>query len=170
MRDEGCAISQIKKLRAALSGMFATAVDDNLLRSSPVQGIRIPAPLEDEAPGKSKGADPGRVGGPAGGDPGGAGTSFFEFLIHMGLRISEAVGLRWEHIDLGEKPNVKIREQFYRGKRRRLKSGAGRRGYHYRRTGERAAPRKSQPGFCWQGKLPHSDPGTGGRRRDGRSS
>jgi len=48
-------------------------------------------------------------------------------LIHTGLRISEAIGLRWEHVGLGEYPKVKIREQFYRGKRRKLESGAGRR-------------------------------------------
>lgn len=52
---------------------------------------------------------------------------FFEFLTVTGLRISEAIGLRWEHLNLGENPQVKVREQFYRGKRRRLKSGAGRR-------------------------------------------
>ena len=38
---------------------------------------------------------------------------FFEFLAHTGLRISEAVGLTWEHVDLGERPHVKVREQFY---------------------------------------------------------
>lgn len=52
---------------------------------------------------------------------------FFEFLIYTGLRISEAIGLCWEHVDLSEHPKVKIREQFYRGKRRKLKSGAGKR-------------------------------------------
>ena len=52
---------------------------------------------------------------------------FFEFLTHTGLRISEAVGLTWAHVDLGTRPKVQVREQFYRGKRRRLKSRQGRR-------------------------------------------
>jgi integrase len=51
----------------------------------------------------------------------------FEFLAHTGLRISEATGLRWEHVDLGERPRVRVREQHYKGERKRLKSGAGRR-------------------------------------------
>jgi integrase len=127
MRAEGRSVSQMKKLRAALSAMFATAVDDNLLRSNPVQGIRIPAPLEDEAPeAKAKALTRAELAVLLAAIPEDW-RLFFEFLIHTGLRISEAIGLQWEHIDLGEQPKVKIREQFYRGKRRKLKSGAGRR-------------------------------------------
>jgi site-specific recombinase XerC len=54
-------------------------------------------------------------------------TPFFEFLTVTGLRISEAFGLRLEHLRLVENPMVEVREQFYRGKRRKLKSGAARR-------------------------------------------
>jgi integrase len=52
---------------------------------------------------------------------------FCTFLAHTGLRISEAVGLRWEHLDLGEHPKVRVREQLYKGKRKRLKSKDGKR-------------------------------------------
>jgi site-specific recombinase XerC len=52
---------------------------------------------------------------------------FFELLTHTGLRISEAVGLTWDHVELGERPRLLVREQFYRGKRRRLKIRQGRR-------------------------------------------
>ena len=52
---------------------------------------------------------------------------FFELLAHTGLRISEAIGLTWEHLDLGESARVRVREQVYEGRRKRLKSGAGRR-------------------------------------------
>jgi integrase len=44
-----------------------------------------------------------------------------------GLRIGEAVGLTWENLDLGDRPKVKVREQVYRGKRKRLKSKEGKR-------------------------------------------
>jgi integrase len=43
------------------------------------------------------------------------------------MRISEAVGLTWEHLELGEAPCIRVREQVYRDKRRRLKSAAARR-------------------------------------------
>jgi integrase len=128
MRAEDCSTSQIKKLRAALSVMFATAVDDSLLRSNPVQGVRIPAAREGGEPEEERAKAltrkelallmvviPERW------------RLFFEFLTVTGLRISEAIGMRWEHLDLGENPKVMVREQFYRGKRRKLKSGAGER-------------------------------------------
>ena len=35
--------------------------------------------------------------------------------------------MTWAHIDLGDSPRVLVREQFYKGERKRLKSGNGRR-------------------------------------------
>src|SRR5436190_21600604 len=53
MRKAGASTSAIRKLRAALSALFATAVEDGLIRSNPVAGIRIPnggeAPDEERA-------------------------------------------------------------------------------------------------------------------------
>lgn len=128
MRANGCSNSQIKKLRAALSVMLATALDDGLLRVNPCQGVRIPAERgegepEDETAKAMTRAELARLMQKIPEDW----TLFFEFLTVTGLRISEAFGLRWEHLDLGESPTVRVREQFYRGKRRKLKSGAGRR-------------------------------------------
>lgn len=128
MREDGCTTSQIKKTRAALSVMFATAVEDGLRPANPILGVRIPAGPEgeEETDEKAKALTRAELGILL------AAISedwrlFFEFLTHSGLRISEAVGLRWEHLDLGEKPKVRVREQFYKGKRKRLKSGAGKR-------------------------------------------
>jgi integrase len=127
MRKAGKSTSAIKKLRAALSAMFATAVDDGLLRSNPVQGVRIPAGQTEEAGEERAKALTRRelalllAAIPA------DWRLFFEFLAVTGLRISEAVGLRWEHLGLGENPKVMVREQFYKGQRKRLKSRAGRR-------------------------------------------
>ena len=52
---------------------------------------------------------------------------FYEFLAHTGLRISEAVGLTWAHVELGDRARLLVREQLYEGERKRLKSGNGRR-------------------------------------------
>jgi len=127
MRTAGATTSSIKKLRAALSAMFATAVEDGKIRSNPVQGVRIPA---------SKVAEPEAC------SPKALTRSelrllldampsewrlFFEFLSQTGLRISETVGLQWKHLDLGENPHVQVREQFYKGERKGLKSHSGRR-------------------------------------------
>jgi integrase len=127
MRKAESSTSQIKKVRAALSAMFATAVDDNLIRSNPIAGVRIPAGAQDER-GERKAkaltrAELAILLAAIDEDW----QLFFEFLTHTGLRISEAIGLRWTHLDLGETPRVMVWEQFYKGERKGLKSTSGRR-------------------------------------------
>ena len=127
MRNAGESTSAIKKLRAALSALFATAVDDVPLPSNPVQGVRIPAPLSEEpAEEKAKALTRADLAILLAAIPEDW-RLFFEFLAHTGVRISEAVGQRWEHLDLGENPKVRVREQVYKGQRKGLKSGAARR-------------------------------------------
>jgi integrase len=127
MRRSGASTSAIKKLRAALSAMFATAVDDGKLRSNSISGIRIPAAPSDEPQnGRAKALTRAELRGLLAAIPADH-RLFFEFLAHTGLRISEATGLRWQHVELGERSRVRVREQFYRGKRKRLKSGSGER-------------------------------------------
>lgn len=128
MRKEGKSTSAIKKLRAALSAMFSTAVEDGKLPYNPVKGVRIPVARSDEVEEEESAKnltqaelrlllvalpDDWRL--------------FFEFLAVTGLRISEAVGLTWEHVELGDKRHVKVREQVYEGQRKRLKSKKARR-------------------------------------------
>lgn len=128
MRRDDRSTASIKKLRAALSAMFATAVDDGLMRSNPVAGVRIPAAREEEPPEEEKAkaltrADLAILLEEIPEDW----RLFFEFLAHTGLRIGEAVGLRWEHLELGDSPRVKVREQVYKGVRKKLKSSNGKR-------------------------------------------
>jgi integrase len=127
MRKDGESTSAIKKLRAALSAMFATAVEDGLTRSNPVAGVRIPSSRDPE-PGEEKAkaltrADLKILLAAIPEDW----RLFFEFLAHTGLRISEVIALRWEHLDLGERPKVMVREQVYRGERKVLKTSYSRR-------------------------------------------
>jgi integrase len=126
MRKSGATTSAIKKLRAALSAMFATAVEDGVIRSNPGSGVRIPAGSSDESDEPAKALTRAELALVLAAVPA-EWTLFFEFLAHSGLRISEAIGLTWAHLDLGERPRVKVREQVYRGKRKRLKSRHGRR-------------------------------------------
>ena len=98
------------------------------IRSNPVSGVRIPAPAGSDEPDEDKAKAMTRAelalflaAAPE------SWRLFFEFLAHTGLRISEALGLRWAHLDLGERPRVMVREQLYKGNRRKLKSRDGRR-------------------------------------------
>lgn len=129
LRKAGASTSALRKLRAALSAMFATAVEDGLIRSNPIHGVRIPAPPagEDLADGeKAKALTRAELALLLAALPA-EWRLFFELLTHTGLRISEAIGLTWQHVELGTRPRLLVREQFYRGKRRRLKSRQGRR-------------------------------------------
>lgn len=127
LRDDGVSTSTVKGVRSALSAMFATAVEDRLLRSNPVNGVRIPASASGESDDEHAKAltraelalflaalpEQWRL--------------LFEFLAHTGLRISEASALTWARVNLGTQPHVRVREQFYDGERHRLKSKHARR-------------------------------------------
>lgn len=128
MRTTGTTTSSIVKLRSALSAMFATAVEDNKVRTNPLRGVRIPRAAE---------PDDGHEDRPKAltrqelalllAELPESWRLFFELLTHTGLRVSEAVGLTWQHVELGQRPRILVREQFYRGERRKLKSRYGRR-------------------------------------------
>lgn len=128
MRREGTTTSAIRKLRAALSALFATAVRDDKIRSNPVSGVNIPPgpteqePTEERAKALTR-AEWSMLRSALPEDW----HLFFDFLIQTGLRISEATGLTWQHVHLGERPRIQVREQFYRGERRKLKSKSSRR-------------------------------------------
>jgi integrase len=129
MRNEGKTVSMIKKTRASLSALFATALEDGLIASNPIRGVRIPMPLEKDEPNeeRAKALTRAELATLLSAIPEDW-HLFFEFLVHTGLRISEATGLTWKHLELDNKPRVKVREQFYPGKRKvLLKSEAGRR-------------------------------------------
>jgi integrase len=107
--------------------MFATAVEDGVLRSNPVQGLRIPAAANagSEAV-QAKALTRAELALVLAALPE-TWHLFFEFLTHTGLRISEAIGLRWAHLDLGTTPRIRVREQMYEGERQPLKSPHSRR-------------------------------------------
>lgn len=128
MRKNGKSTSVIKKLRVALSALFETAIEDELVRHNPAKGVRIPAPLTEEAEADERAKALTRHDLAALlAEMSPEWRLFFEFLTHTGLRISEAIGLTWRHVDLGEHPKIRVREQVYRGKRKALKTRKARR-------------------------------------------
>ncbi len=129
LREADKSTSEIKKLRAATSAMFATAVEDGALLSNPVRDVRIPAAVEDEEPDeeRAKALTREELGLLLAALPE-CWRLFFELLTHSGLRIGETIALTWDHLELtGDAPHISVREQIYRGKRRKLKTRAARR-------------------------------------------
>jgi integrase len=126
-RRDGTSTAALRRLRASLSVMFATAVEDGLLRSNPISGVRIPAAVNDDPEdARPKALTRAELRMLLAAIPAER-RLLFEFLAHTGMRIGEAVGLTWANLDLGERPRVHVREQFYKGERKPLKSGSGRR-------------------------------------------
>jgi integrase len=127
LRAASLSTSGVRSLRAALSALFATAVEDGLVRSNPLRGVRIPAPRSTEpADDHAKALTREELRVLLAAIPHDW-RLFFEFLAHTGLRISEAIGLQWRHVEVGRQPRILVREQLCNGERHRLKSGAAKR-------------------------------------------
>jgi integrase len=133
LRADGVSTSALRGVRAALSAMFAYAVEDGTLRTAnPVRGVRIPAAARDndgddgQADDNAKALTRAELAVLLAAIPD-RHRLFFEFLTHTGLRISEAIGVRWGDVDLGAHAHVKVREQCVEGRRKRLKSRDSRR-------------------------------------------
>lgn len=132
MREAGKSHAAMKKTRAALSPLFNTAIEDEIISVNPVIGVKIPAPqkasAEDEDDERGKALTREELAAfLAVVDP--DWRMFFEFLTVTGLRIGEAIGLRWKNVVLtGDPPRVRVREQIYEGRRKAyLKSDDGKR-------------------------------------------
>src|SRR2546423_10938074 len=110
---------------AVLRALFADAVEEGVIRSSPTAGIRVSVPTGDEdEPAKAMTRvelarlldeldDRWRLS--------------FEFLAHTGLRISEAIELRWKDVELSFMPRLHVRRQLRDGEAVGPKTAAGRR-------------------------------------------
>jgi integrase len=126
LEKRGCSPTTIRKARAALSVMLASAVEDGDLGSNPAAGVRyVPSPNARRAHPKRAhrkltAADVTAI----------LGTmddhwrAFFMLLVQSGVRIGELLGLTWEHVHLGDDPHILVAEQFYRGERKQLKTDA----------------------------------------------
>lgn len=110
-------VSTVRGHVAAVKVLLATAVEDGLIRHNPAAGIRISKPgapvIERDARELRRAMDTDELGRflracPAEWEP------FFRLLAMTGLRISEAIELRWGDVDFGAK-RLRIRRQFYEG-------------------------------------------------------
>jgi integrase len=111
------AVGTVRGHVAAVKVLLATAVEEELLLRNPATGVRISNPaapaVEEDAAEQHKALDTDelarflRACSPEW-------EPFFRLLAMTGLRISEAIELRWKDIDFGAK-RLKVRRQFYEG-------------------------------------------------------
>jgi integrase len=110
---------------APVRALFATAVEEGLIRSNPAVGVRLPvgpvlddrqrakALTEEQLAALMRAADPKTA-------------LLIRFLADTGLRIGECVALRWRDIDFGRR-RVEVRRRLYKGTIGPPKSRYGRR-------------------------------------------
>jgi integrase len=114
----------IKRARIALRVMLACAVEDDEITSNPAADARyIPT---DQARIRHAKPDPKELTAadivailqamPE------RWRAFFFTLAQTGVRVGELLGLRWQHVHLGDDPHITVAEQVYRGERKRLKT------------------------------------------------
>lgn len=115
---------------APVKAMFATAFEEGVIRVNPAAGVRIVVPrahelIDEEDEGLVKALSETEIARVMAEIPN-RWRLFFHVLVHLGLRISEAIELRWRDVDLGTN-SVRIRRKFYDGEVGPPKSTYGRR-------------------------------------------
>ena len=109
----GVSANTVRLALAPLKACLATAVEDGLIRSNPAAGVRIADTTAEPEAARPKAltedelrallaqlSDEWRL--------------FFTLLAQTGLRIAEAVALRWQDVDFGRR-RLLVRRRYYRG-------------------------------------------------------
>jgi integrase len=124
----GFAPNTVRLALAPVRAMFATAVEEGLIRSNPASGIRLPSrPLtgdeddEDRVKALSE-EELARVIEAVRPEW----RLFVTFVAHTGMRISEAIAVRWSDVDL-EAGRVHVRRRWFAGTYAPPKSRFGKR-------------------------------------------
>jgi integrase len=124
--DRGVSANTVRLALAPVKALLATAHDDGLIRANPAAGLRLAlGRLEEHEDGHVKALTEEELGKLLAALPA-EWRVFFEFLAQTGLRIGEAIGLRWQDIDLNRR-RVHVRRRYYRGTFAPPKSKYGRR-------------------------------------------
>ncbi|MEZ5079650.1 MAG: tyrosine-type recombinase/integrase [Thermoleophilia bacterium] len=118
---EGRAPSTVRNIMAPVRALFATAVEDGVIRMNPCAGLRLPggtspdrharALTEDELSRLiTETPEEWRL--------------LVSFLAQTGLRVGELIALRWDDVDL-ERRRVHVRRRLYKGEIDAPKSSYG---------------------------------------------
>jgi integrase len=124
--DRGLAPATVRLALAPVRALFATAVEEGVLRSNPTVGVRVAKPAtldEDDRPEKALTDE--QLGGLLAAVPEKY-RPFVAFVSQTGMRISEAVAVRWSDVDL-ERGTVSVRRRWYRNEYAPPKTRQGRR-------------------------------------------
>jgi integrase len=112
--EQGLSRNSVRRRLAPLRALLATAVEDGLIRSNPALGVRVPPGPADridrDVPKALRMDELDRLLSELPPEW----RLFITFLVHTGLRFSEAIALRWGDID-SERERLHVRRRLYRG-------------------------------------------------------
>jgi integrase len=116
LSKRGLSQSSVRRALAPVKALLADAHDrDNLIRFNPAAGVRIFAPVDqtEEATEKVKALKPEELSALLAATPE-QWLTFMSFLAETGLRVGEAIEVRWSDLDRG-KGVLTVARQFHRG-------------------------------------------------------
>jgi integrase len=113
----GVAANTVRLALAPVKALFATAVEEGVIRANPTVGVRIAEQaaavgFEEEGE-RVKALTENELAALLGKLPD-TWRLFFTFLAQTGLRIGEAIALQWGDVDLGQR-RLHVRRRLYRG-------------------------------------------------------
>lgn len=148
LSESKLAASTVRRYLAPVKALFATAVEDGLLRANPTAGVRLGRSVADEGPeGENvKALSPEELVKLVKELPEGPQRLLVVVLANTGLRLSEALGLRWSGLDVAGR-RLSVRERVREGKLGAPKSRSGARAVPLSRSlaRELAAHRLASP-------------------------
>ena len=103
--------STVRNIMAPLRALFATAVEEGVLRSNPCAGLRLPGGTTPDRHARAL-TEPELARLLA--EVPQSWQLLVQFLAQTGLRIGELIALRWADVDLGVR-RVKVRRRLYKG-------------------------------------------------------
>jgi integrase len=117
--------ASVRNALAPVRALLATAFEDGLIRGNPAAALRVAQRVTEEDEVRAKALTEEQLRTLLDEIPDDH-RLFFELLAQTGLRIGEAVALRWADFDLGKR-RLTVRRRIYRGRLDSPKSKYGRR-------------------------------------------
>jgi integrase len=114
LADKGLSAATVRVVMAPLRALFATAVEEGLLRTNPAAGLRLGAGVRADPAVKRRALDEEQLGRLIEETPE-RWRLVVRFLAQTGVRVGELVALRWEDVDLARR-RVHVRRRLYKGR------------------------------------------------------
>lgn len=123
LADKGLAGATVRIVMAPVRALFATAVEEGLLRTNPAAGLRLGVGAKADPTQRRRALDEEQLARVIEETPENW-RLLVRFLAQTGLRVGELVALRWEDIDLGNR-RVSVRRRLRLGRIDAPKSSFG---------------------------------------------